>query len=296
MEFDRIFFNGKQVELDYSEATAGGAKAVVKEQGTEPSPKFKSALQAFATYVGWVISAPESWADSITVRGVSIKRHDDQPRGIVVTALRPCQRARNGTMLINTPYLHEAPPEYAGDYTGLLPKYIPELIDDLEEAATLYHEGERGEQMNLNLPASENAKAVNERMAGAEVASTRKPRAKKDPNAHTPAIHQVQNPDATEILTNDRLRQLLLTVERDVPVDAIALWTSSERSLAEAWGRARQKELAGEYEKLAPEARGKMVPAEPACVIKYATLPLKAEEWSAPAPPKAAGVTPLAVH
>lgn len=278
MEFDKIRFDGKTVELEYTERTSGGAEAKVAEHGDDPTPAFKAALQAFVGYVVWVISAPEAWAETITVRGVSIKRHEDQPRGIVVTAVRQCLRARNGTMLINTPFLTERPEGGTGEGAGFLPDHVPALIDDLENEAALYHGGERGEQTSLELETSENTKQFNDNAAAAEVKSTRKPRSKKGKD-FIPGVGDVANPDATEVLTDEKLRQLLLMVERDVPIDAIATWTSSDRSASETWARARQRELAGSAK---PD---ETVPDEPACVKASATLPLTADVlWSDPEP------------
>jgi hypothetical protein len=67
----------------------------------------------------------------------------------------------------------------------------------------------------------------------------------------------------------------------------LVLLTSSERESAVSWAIARQQEIVGTL-------RSTAMPSEPACVIKYATLPLKAEEWTGEAPPKATDVTTLA--
>jgi hypothetical protein len=156
-----------------------------------------------------------------------------------------------------------------------LPDYVAALIDELEEAAEAYHNGERGEQTTLF---SENVDAVNLKMREASSASTKKPRAKK--KAETIDGMLVMNSGAVDI--NDvELRQLLLTVERDVPAEIITrTWTGSERSAAIQWAMIRQRELAGELGDLAH------VPAEPACVQRDATLPLVADPLVDPPPRK----------
>ena len=297
MQFEKIRFDGKTVELDYSESTPGGSTIVVEERGTDPSPAFKAALRAFASYVVWVISGPESWAETLDVRGVTIKRPDDGEFGIIVTAIHPCPRARNGTHLINTPFLAAAPEGHEGLGSGFLPSHVPALVDELEMQATAFHDGEHGEQISLGLPASENTKAVNQRMADAEVASTRKPKGRKGKGKeHIPGVGTVINPDAVELIGDDALRMLLGMVDRDVPVDAIAAWTSSERSQAVTWARARQQELLGRFAQLSEEERAEMVPPEPACVQAAATLLLTAEEhWTTAPPPKASEVETVAV-
>jgi hypothetical protein len=156
---------------------------------------------------------------------------------------------------------------------GYLTATVLELIEAVEAEAEKYRNGERGEQTSLELEESENTKNVNERMASAEVSSTRKPRGKRNPNAGKPEMHQVQNPDDTEPpLTDAELRQLLASVDRDVPVDAIATWIRSDRLAAEGWARAELRRLTKS------QHVGEEMPSEPECVVKSATLPLTAAE------------------
>jgi hypothetical protein len=73
------------------------------------------------------------------------------------------------------------------------------------------------------------------------------------------------------------LRQELLQVERDVPVDAIAGWTDDERQHAHAWAAVRLEEMLGNL-------RSNSTKLEPECVQRSATMPLKADEWTSDAP------------
>lgn len=279
MQFDKIRFDGKLVELEYKMPLPGGGGEDRQAHGEGPGPTFKQALAAFTSYVIWVHSWPADIAERIEVRGVAIKRPDDAPRGITVTGLLKCPHARNSTSTFNTPYLAQPPENYSGDGNGFLSAAVIGFVDELEEEATRFKEGER-EQTSLPLgeaEPSDNTKEFNARSAAAEGATTRKPKGKKKPKDFVPGVGDVVNANATEVLDNDGIRQLLLTVERDVPVDAIATWVSSERSLATDWAHARLKEMVGQLEDI-------FVPTEPACVIKAATLPLSAEEWTAPAP------------
>ncbi len=277
MQFDKIRFDGANVELEWKEPLQGGGERDVSDRGKDPTPAFKAALHAFRGYVVWVHSWPEEILERVEVRGVTIKRPDDAPRGIVVTATLKCPRARNSTSTVNTPYLAEPPAGFAGERTGFLPEMIGVLVDDLENEASLYQSGERGEQTTLAL-GDENIKQANDRMAAAEVASTRKPKGKKKGAAFVPGVGEVANPDATEPVTNDSLRQLLLSVERDVPIDAIALWSSSERDAAFYWATASQRAIVGQVTK-------NDVPEEPECVKRDATLPLTADAWTETPPP-----------
>ncbi len=280
MDFDKIRCDGTNVELDYTQST-NGTTSTVQEKGKDPTTALKAALQAFAGYANWVLSGPESWDPSIAVRAVTIKRDEDEPRGIVVTILKTCQRARNATATINTPFLTEKPVGGTGAGHGFLPEHVPTLIDALEEAAEAYHAGERGDQIALGL--SDNSKQASERMAAASAGATRKPKTskKKDADYTVLGTDPVLNPDSNAVLTDDQVRQLLLTVERDIPADAIPTWTSSERAAAIAWGRARQRELVGS---LKPDEK---MPAEPPVLLRSATPALKAEEWTSAVPPLA---------
>lgn len=264
MEFNKVVLNDGAVELHYDDFGEKKSGLAVVEKGEDPQPTLGSALRAFKPFVLWALSAPESWGDTVEVRAVTIKRPEDEPRGIVVSCVKRCPRARNGVAAFNTPYLSEHPS--GADSPGFLPGYVPALIDALEQAAEKYHQGARGEQTDL----SDNSKDFAERAASASAKSTRKPKGGKKGDevvAHNPGVGMVWNPDSTEPPLDDNgLRQLLLMVERDVPIDAIARWTSSERAAAQQWGSARQQELAG-----TPKVK---VPTEPPCLARDATLPL----------------------
>jgi hypothetical protein len=268
MQFEKITFDGKQVELHYREPLEAGGEETKCAHGKNPSPAFKAALQSFTSYVLWVHSWPAEMGERLEIRGVSIKRPDDAPRGIVVTALLKCPHARNSTSTINSPYVAEPPQGYNGEMTGLLSIAVRELIDALEERATDFRDGERGEQIPLALGESENTKAFADRSAAAEGTSTRKPKKAK---GFIPGVGMVVNADAPiEDITDDMVRQLLMMVERDVPVDAITSWASSERTSAIAWARMEQRRLAGA---LKPAELAAM-PKEPNVIKASATMPL----------------------
>lgn len=263
MEFDKIHFDGKRVAAEYKVGLPNGGAEDRQAHGTDPTPAFKSAFAAFKPFVIWVHSWPPDMAERLEVRGVSIKRPDDEPRGINVTALLTCPHARNSTSTINTPYLAEPPANYTGVGTGFLSAEVIGYVDELETQASLFIEkGERGEQTALEL--------------GVDGGAAKPKRGGKKKDAVVLGVGTVVNPDATEVVDDEVLRQLLLTVERDVPIDAIATWGSSDRSRAIEWAKARQLEI---LNSLKADER---VPAEPACLLASATLPLSANEWSDP--------------
>ncbi len=274
MEFDKIRFDGANVELLYQEALESEGKRDCADHGKNPTPAFKSALQAFSGYVAWIHNWPEDTASRIDVRQVTIKRPDDAPRGITVTALLKCPRARNSTSTLNTPYLSEPPANYSGDRSGFLPESTVTLIDELEAQAQEYHNGERGEQTSLPLGDSQNTKNADQKMAEAEVTSTRKPKGRNG------KMRGKQSSEPTPIsdLTDVGVRQLLASVDRDVPIEAITAASVKDRSEAIRWAECRQKEITGQLEDV-------FMPTEPEWLIRAATPPLKADEWTGDPPP-----------
>lgn len=288
MNFRKIWFDGVTVHLEWDEQLRGATDKHVFECAEAPTRSFKDSLSAFSPFVVKLLGLPEEWKDC-DVRSLSIKTEDKTgARGLQVTVMRKIADAKNRPVIITTPYLAEPPHEYTGDGVGYLDDVTLELIVNAENEAALYREGERGEQTQLPLGDSENSKAFSERSAHAEVQSTRKPKGRKGkaPRQADTGVAVVVN-EAGEQLDDAALRQLLLQVERDVPIDAIALFTSSERDASQAWANARLKEIVGQLDST-------KVPREPECVIKMATLPLKAEQWTGDPPPKAGAVETLA--
>lgn len=259
MEFSKIKIHGNEVELVYSEQQSEQTRADVVVHGENPTPAFRTALGAFTSYVVWIHSWSQDAAERVEIRGVSIKRPEDDPRGIVVTGLLKCPRARSPTSTFNTPFLDEAPSEYSGDFAGFLPKHVVDFVDALEAEATRYIvDGERGEQTEL---------ALGEPGTPPQTSDEKPKRKGRD---FVPGVGDVVNADASEPVTDDVLRQLLLSVGRDVPIDAIARWTSTERDGAARWATITQKQLIGQLKGDAPD--------EPTCVQRDATLPLQAVE------------------
>jgi len=277
MRFSKIWHDATTTRLEWHEDLAGAVDRHEFECTETPTRAFRDALQAFVPFAVGLLSLPAEWADA-TVRSLSIKDGDDG-LGLQVTIMRKIATAKNRPVVITTPYLSEPPDGYNGDGVGYLNEVTLMLLAEAEVQAELYRDGTRGEQ--ITLPLSNNAREVDDRMAAAEVASTRKPKngkKSKAPKQGDTGVAIVAN-EPGEPMTDAALRQLLLSVERDVPVDAINLWTSSDRNVARAWAEARQKEIVAGYHATSEFA-------EPECVAKSATLPLKADEWTTPAPPK----------
>jgi hypothetical protein len=276
MQFNRISVTKKGVELAYERADEHKVEEIKATSSERPLPSFADAMQAFSPFVIDLLEIPDDWQSALTITTLNLSADKNGNRGLIVTATKPVAKAYDRPLVLNTPLVREGGDEPA-DEACVLPDEVLELIALAEDEAVRYLNGER-EQRELFEGSSENVKQVDERMAAAEVASTRKPKRGKGktPKQGDTGVAIVAN-EAGEPLDDDGLRQLLLSVERDVPIDAINLWTSSDRDAAQRWATARQKQLVGQ----APDGA---VPTEPECVANSATLPIMADDWTEAAP------------
>lgn len=288
MRFSKISVTKKGVHLTRETKDAAGAvESVDLESPERPLTEFVDALQSFKPFVIDLMPFPLT-EEQTTVTTLNLSEDKNGLRGLIVTAIVPVPKAYDKPVVLNSPLVREGGEDPSPD-ACILSDEMLELIGLVESEAARYVNGERiqGELFTKKdreaEPTSENVKDFDKRAAHAEVSSTRKPRGKMGrgkKNAATGGTHGVDftaNPDATEPpLDNDGMRQLLLSVERDVAVDAIGQWTSSERSLAQRWAEARQKEIVGQ---LAADK----IPTEPAHVIR-ASSPDLAAGWNDPKP------------
>lgn len=293
MKFSRISVTKKGVELDFERKDDEATEEVKWSSHYRPLSAFTDALQSFDAYIVDLIPFLAEVQDSLRVTTLNLSEDKNGLRGLIVTATTPVEKAYNKPLVLNTPLVREGG-ENASDDAFVLSDEVLDLIALVESEARRYKNGEH-EQVEMfskeeRTATSENAKNFDENAAAAEVKSTRKPRAKKHPNAGVPEQLQVQNPDATEPPLDDpKLRQLLLQAERDVSVDAIARWTATERAIAESWARATVKKMLGTV--------GVLVPAEPECVVTSSNPVITADQWTDPAtPPKAADVDAVAIQ
>jgi hypothetical protein len=287
MKFSRISVTKKGVELAYERKDEHKSEEVVAKSAERPLPSFADALQSFDAFVIDLLEIPKQWRENLSITTLNLSEDKNGYRGLIVTATRPIPKAYDRPLVMNTPLVREGS-EDASDEACTLSDEVLELVALVEGEAVRYLNGER-EQLDLLKPSnSENVAEFNENSAHAEVQSTRKPKGRKGkpPRQADTGVAIVAN-EAGEPLDEAGLRQLLLSVDRDVPVDAIGIWTSSERDAAQRWGEARQKEMIGELST-------DLVPREPEAVIRYATLPLKADEWTGDPPPKARDVVTIA--
>lgn len=284
MRFKKISIKKKGVHTVRETKNEHGAKEAIDLESPErPLPSFVDSLQAFKSYVRDLLPF-ELTEEQLTVTTLNLSEDTNGLRGLVVTATVPIPKAYNNPLVLNTPLVREGG-ENASPEAFILSDEVLQLIALAESEATRYVNGERVQtelftKAQAGVTTSENVKRFDERAAAAEVASTRKPKPSRSRKSAADAEAEANtwNPDKTIPPTTEQIRQLLLSVERDVPVDAIGAWSSSERDAAQRWAEARQKELVGQL-------ADKKVPREPECVLKAATPSLK-DGWTTEPPKK----------
>lgn len=272
MRFAKIAITKKGVHLTRETKDQNGAiESIDLESPERPLASFADALQGFKSYVRDLMPFELS-DDQLTVTTLNLSEDKNGHRGLIVTAIVPVPKAYDKPVVLNTPLVREGG-ENPSDDAFVLNDDVMALIALAEEEATRYAKGERvqGELFSREEreaepePMSENEAAVNDRMAAAEVASTRKPGrngahpengTKTGMNGRTntkparaprrkkgadfiPGVGNVVNADATDAPTDGTLRDLLLRAGRDVPLDAIGQWTSIERDAAQRWADSR---------------------------------------------------------
>lgn len=259
MRFTRISITKKLVSLSMEEQRGHGTITTVYESKDRPLPSFTASLQAFAGWALQLLEAPPKWDEQITVTTVNLSEDKNGRRGILVSISKRVEQANGAASSITTPLMREADNldgEIANGYYG---KHIDDLLTQLEAEAARY---EKGEREQIEAFAKDEAAPKKDRAP--------RGRGNKPPrNAGTP--EEVWNPDSTEPPTDDQLRQLLLRAKRDVPVDAIARWTSTERAQAQRWAT---EVVTAVLKNTKPRA----TITEPACLKKDATLPLIQDE------------------
>jgi hypothetical protein len=281
MKFSRISVTKKGVELAYERKDEHKSEEVVAKSAERPLPSFADALQSFTAFVIDLLEIPDEWRDNLTVTTLNLSEDKNGYRGLIVTATRPIPKAYDRPLVMNTPLVREGS-EDASDEACTLSDEVLELVALVEGEAVRYLNGER-EQLDLLKPPSdsENVREFDENAAHAEVQSTRKPKGRKGktpPQSETGVAIVANEPG--DPVTDAALRQLLLSVEQDVGVDAIGILTSSERSACETWAR----------ETLDAIVRGTARPEVPE-ILKRMTTPALSDGWTSDTlPPKASDV------
>lgn len=297
MRFSKIRVNDKGVQLLWTTTDANGTTTTHDLTSAEkPTPDLPEALDAFREYVMDLLELPAKWRDQIRITTLSIS--DDKEtntRGLMVSATKKIAKASGRPLSITTPHMREGAEDSTAK-TGILEEEILELISKAETAASRFVKGERAQgeifPSDASAPPAAGAEGTSTAPAAGEddVSKARKRRPAK--NAGTPG--EVWNPNSTTPPTDEQLRKLCLQAGRDVPIDAIARWTSSERQQVQSWATITTN----------PDVKPENHPEEPDLLKKEATPALledmtraRDDGWTQEVPPpKAADVKPVATN
>lgn len=277
-EYDKITLSEDKVVLEWLRPVAMGTNISEKLESTErPAPAMIQAMTAFKAYVCNLLGLPAALQERMEIRTVHLKEDEKTDlRTLQVTVILTGLQCGNRTTTFTTPLMRERGEAEGGYY---LEDETVNLIADLEEAAEAFYKGERM-QPDLFPKSADDATTppvepdAQYTITGTSSEQPRRRARKKKPEAETGGVPEWNPPG--EPYTDAKVRDLLARVDRDVPVDAIATWTAGERDQAVRWGVAETHRLV---------TRTPHEIAEPECVVKSATLPLKADGWTAPEPP-----------
>lgn len=237
MRFKDIKCNKDGVELDRIEKLADGSQLTQKlTNAARPLSAFNAALQAFSGYAVGLVGVSE-WNDDANVTSVHLSEEPKTSRrGLIVTFTRRIERAKNRTAVYNTPLMHAPVADQEGTNPGTFPEEVEAMITDVEREATRYWNGEReqAEMFTREESGGDKGKANTAEETADDLAKRRNKKPAR--NAGTPG--EVVNPDKSTPPDDETLRKILLRAGRDVPIDAIARWTSSERGKAQVWAEA----------------------------------------------------------
>lgn len=275
MEFDKITVSDDGVAFEWEKIVAVGTSVSERmESEKAPAPALTVAMNAFKPYVCELLDFPASIKERIEIRTAHLKVDDKTAlRTLQLVCILTCPNAGKKTTTFTTPLMRER-----GDTEGgyFLEDAEMELIEALEEAAMGFVE--RGERLQPELfPPQQTETEPDKKDETPKRRATGKK--KGQPESVTGGIPQWN--EAGEPYDDAKIRELLARVDRAVPVDAIAAWTAGERDQAVRWGVFELQRIVAVRERQAGDIE------EPLCVQKSATLPLSADNWTAPElPPK----------
>lgn len=243
MEFTKIKIVDKGVELHYTDDVGRGT-AITKftsKADEQPTPVFVASLRAFKAWALDLIGLPTEWFDGKAgkVSGISLSRTDDGRRGLIVTLVGKVPKAQNRPVVINTPLVNEGGENTAAEVFVLEDEELA-LITDAEKHALAFLGGERAPKEQTDAFEQPDGTTSDQKAADPvpdQLAEKRKKRKAGEPVVAS-SPNTVINPDHTKPPTDETIRQLLLSVDRDVAVDTIAGWSSTERDQAQRWAMA----------------------------------------------------------
>jgi hypothetical protein len=152
----------------------------ITTSGVNPLPEFVDSVQAFLPHFLTLVPSLKDQRKNLRVSTISLGEKDGA-RSLQVSVSLAIEACGGAVISMTTPRMSEEPEqldEEADDEESTatyLSKPLLKLMDRVVAEATRYVNGETA-QGTLALGKSDNSKAVDEKMAEAEVKSTRKPR------------------------------------------------------------------------------------------------------------------------
>jgi hypothetical protein len=225
MQFQKIRISkDEEVEIIPTTDVRKHTKHSAEVTGVNPLPSFKDAHAAFLPLFLRVVPQLESVKDHLRVSTLSLSEKDGD-RSLQISATLSIDACGGAGISMTTPRLIE-PPEGAKDGQIYLTKTEMQLIETVEAEAERYFNDETA-QTEMPLGRTANERAVDQKMADAEVSSTRKPRAAKKAEEPDTAKAANAKPEA--------IRAGLAAVGKNVPLEAIKQWGTDDRAAAIAW-------------------------------------------------------------
>lgn len=241
MRFDLIQVADDAVHFEWTEKLENGMEhSHVVGSGETPAPTLPASLAAFKPYFRELLGVGESWNagedgnDGIEIRKLHLKEDaQTKLRTLQLTVIVRLWSAGGKAVTINTPTVRAR-----GDTEGghFLDARTLKLIARAEDAAEGFvRRGERGQAEMFPTDATQ-ARENDADGGHAETPNGAKPKGGRRKRSDISRDgHPVTNPDATLAPTDELIRTRLLEADVDVPLDAIAQWTSSERNEALEW-------------------------------------------------------------
>lgn len=226
MNFTKIkITKDEEVELTPAVDVRKHTKHSAEVTGVNPLPSFKDAVAAFLPVFLRVVPELKDAANRLRVSTLSLGEKDGD-RSLQISASFAIESCGGAVISMTTPRLIE-PPEGAKDGQVYLTKTEMALLETVESEAERYFNDETA-QTEMALGKSENAKAVDEKMAEASAKSTRQPRGAKKTG------EQPDEAKAADVPAK-AIHEGLSAVGKNVPVKAIEKWPVADKAAAIAW-------------------------------------------------------------
>lgn len=147
MQFTKIKYDGKQVELAWTEKKKSTEIIHTLSSKEQPDIELPNALAGFADFVERLAEVPHAWMRNVRVTSVSINVEEKDGRlGLVITSQKKLADA-NSPLVVNTPHLRQSV-KLGEEGVGFFLVGMEDAIDRAERAAQGFVGGKRT-QTNL---------------------------------------------------------------------------------------------------------------------------------------------------